>query len=60
MRMAAKITPHAWANESFLILGQGGTLVEVLPNIAGLLGMAAILFIVSVLVSGRRWIGNRA
>jgi len=55
MRVITKITPHAWALDGFTALNTGKTLVDILPSLGGLLAMAAILFVVSVLVARRRW-----
>ena len=42
-RTIAHITPHAWANEAFSkLLKHGGDLVTVLPQVAVLLGFAAL------------------
>jgi ABC-2 type transport system permease protein len=44
MRTLSHITPHAWAMDAFhRLLVQGGGLVDVLPDIAILLGFAAVL-----------------
>jgi ABC-2 type transport system permease protein len=55
MRMITKITPHAWALDGFTALNTGKALADILPSMAGLLAMAAILFVVSILVARRRW-----
>ena len=48
-RTIAHITPHAWANDAFSkLLAHGGDLVTVLPQIAVLLGFAALAMIVAV------------
>jgi linearmycin/streptolysin S transport system permease protein len=42
-RKIAHITPHAWANDAFSkLLKHGGDLVTVLPQVAVLLGFAAV------------------
>jgi ABC-2 type transport system permease protein len=56
MRVASKITPHAWASDAFLTLSTGGTFNMVLPNLLALLVMAVILFSVSALVARKRWV----
>ncbi|MFZ6029841.1 MAG: ABC transporter permease [Chloroflexota bacterium] len=56
MRLASKITPHAWASDAFLTLGTGGTPGMIAPNIAALLGMAAILFVAAAAVARKRWV----
>jgi ABC-2 type transport system permease protein len=55
MRLASKITPHAWASDAFLTLSTGGTLNMILPNLLALLVMAATLFAVAAAVSRKRW-----
>ncbi len=48
-RTIAHITPHAWANDAFSkLLAHGGDLVTVLPQIAVLLGFAALAMLVAV------------
>jgi ABC-2 type transport system permease protein len=42
------ITPNAWGMDAFTKLGFGGGLVEILPQLAGLLVLTAIAFGVSV------------
>jgi ABC-2 type transport system permease protein len=48
MRVVAHVTPHAWANDAFgeLVRHDAG-LVDILPNLAVLLGMAAVLLTVA-------------
>lgn len=48
VKLIGKITPNAWAMESFVELAQGSTLPDILPNIAALWIMAAILFAISI------------
>jgi ABC-2 type transport system permease protein len=48
-RTIAHITPHAWANDAFSkLLAHGGDLINVLPQIAVLLGFAALAMSVAV------------
>jgi ABC-2 type transport system permease protein len=48
-RAIAHITPHAWANEAFSkLVKHGGDLVSVLPQIAVLLGFAAVTLTLAV------------
>jgi ABC-2 type transport system permease protein len=48
-RAIAHITPHAWANEAFSkLLKHGGDLVTVLPEVAVLLGFAALTITAAV------------
>ncbi len=49
MQTVAKVTPHAWAMEAWTaMIFEGATLVDVLPQIAVLVGFAAVLLTVSV------------
>ena len=48
VKTIGKISPNAWAMDSFIELGQGGTLTTILPNIAALWLMAAILFAIAI------------
>jgi ABC-2 type transport system permease protein len=42
MRTVAHVTPHAWAYDGFAeLVRQDGTVVDILPNLAVLLAMAA-------------------
>ena len=44
MRTVAHLTPHAWAYDAFAeIQRRGGTLVDVLPQLGVLAGMAVVL-----------------
>jgi ABC-2 type transport system permease protein len=48
-RTIAHVTPHAWANDAFSkLLKHGGDLVTVLPQIAVLLGFAALTMTAAV------------
>ena len=48
-RTIAHVTPHAWANDAFSkLLKHGGDLVTVLPQVAVLLGFAAVAIAVAV------------
>ena len=43
VRAVAHVTPHAWANDAFSeLLDQGGGIVDVLPQVAVLLGFAGV------------------
>ncbi|MEU8357659.1 ABC transporter permease [Nonomuraea sp. NPDC048882] len=45
MRQVAHLTPHAWAMDGFAeLLGRGGTIATVLPQLGVLAGYAAALF----------------
>jgi len=48
-RTIAHVTPHAWANDAFSkLLKHGGDLVTVLPQVAVLIGFAAVAIAVAV------------
>jgi linearmycin/streptolysin S transport system permease protein len=53
-RAVTKITPNAWAIESFNTLALGGGLYDILVPILALLVMGLILFIISVFLFNRR------
>jgi len=55
MKLLSKITPHAWAQEGFITLATGGTIRDIMVDVVGLLVMAAVLFVISVIVSRKRW-----
>jgi ABC-2 type transport system permease protein len=53
-RKIAHVTPHAWANDAFSkLLKHGGDLVTVLPQVAVLLGFAALVITAAVLALRR-------
>ncbi|MBN2085485.1 MAG: ABC transporter permease [Anaerolineales bacterium] len=52
--LVSKITPNAWGIEGFIALGYGDTLPQLAGTVAGLFGMAAVLFIVSVTLLRRK------
>ncbi len=48
-RTIAHITPHAWANDAFSkLLSHGATIVTILPQVAVLLGFAAVTTVLAV------------
>lgn len=48
-RTIAHVTPHAWANDAFSkLIGHGGTLATVLPQVGALLGFAAVALTLAV------------
>jgi ABC-2 type transport system permease protein len=49
------VTPNAWGLDGFMKLANGGTLVDVAPQLIGLAIMAAILFAVSTLIFRRQY-----
>jgi ABC-2 type transport system permease protein len=51
---AARFTPNRWGVEAFTILGAGGALADITPNLIALVVMGAALFGVAVFVFGRR------
>lgn len=50
----SKITPNSWALDGFTTLGLGGTLADLGNPILALLVMGGVLFIVSVVLFGRK------
>lgn len=45
----AHIAPHAWGNEAFImLLKEGGTIVNVLPQVGALLGFAVVTFSLAI------------
>jgi len=50
----SKITPNAWALDGFTTLGLGGTLTDLSAPIIALLSMGSILFLVSVVLFGKK------
>lgn len=52
------ITPNFWGMEGFTTLAMGGNLSNVLTPILWLVGMAAILFTVGVIIFSRRGLGK--
>jgi ABC-2 type transport system permease protein len=55
MKLASKITPHAWALHGFDTLALGGTLNDIRVDLIGLLVMTVILFGASIIISRKRW-----
>lgn len=55
MKWISYLTPNAWATEGFARLADGRGVAEILPIAALLLGMTAVLYIVSVLLLQKRW-----
>jgi ABC-2 type transport system permease protein len=53
-RLISKITPNAWGLDGFTTLALGGRLPDTLTPILALLAMGAILFILAVVLFGRR------
>lgn len=47
MRTVAHATPHAWALEAFTVVGRGGSIGDVLPELGVLLGFAVVLIAVA-------------
>lgn len=50
----SKITPNAWGLTGFTILGMGGNLAGLGSTLLGLAVMGVVLFVVSILLFGRR------
>lgn len=55
-RLVSRITPNAWGIDGFSILAAGGGMLDILPDIFGLLVMGAILFAFSLWLFARRGI----
>jgi ABC-2 type transport system permease protein len=61
MVTVAHVTPHAWALDAFdEILRRGGTIGDVLPELAVLVGYAAVLLAVATVVFRRRLLAPEA
>lgn len=58
-RVFSRITPNAWGLDGFTALAAGGGLVDIMPNIAGLLVMGALLFGISLFLFIRRGVIQR-
>lgn len=54
MEILSKITPNAWGQDGFIALALGGALSDILPSIASLLVMGAVLFSIAVVLFRRR------
>jgi ABC-2 type transport system permease protein len=55
MRTIAHATPHAWAIDAFdVVLGEGGGIADVLPELGVLAAYAAVLLVVASVVFRRR------
>lgn len=50
----SKIAPNSWALDGFTTLGLGGTLADLSTPIAALLTMGTVLFLVSVVLFGKK------
>jgi ABC-2 type transport system permease protein len=48
--LLSKITPNAWGLQGFVALGYGDKLPQLAGTLAGLLGMAAVLFLLSIVL----------
>jgi ABC-2 type transport system permease protein len=57
--VVGKITPNYWGLNGFIILAEGGSLQDLWLNLAVLLGMAAVLLTVSVLIFNRKGLLQR-
>ena len=54
VQMLSRITPNAWALDGFTTLALGGTLSNLFTPIIALLTMGGILFVISVLLFGKK------
>jgi ABC-2 type transport system permease protein len=57
-QVISKITPNAWGLDGFTTLARGGSLADILPAIAALFGMCALLFAIAVFFFNRRGIAQ--
>ncbi len=55
IRWLGKITPNYWAIQGFSRLALGGTLVDLLPILMGLVLMGMVLMTIAALVARKRW-----
>jgi ABC-2 type transport system permease protein len=61
MERVAHLTPHAWAVDGFIdVVGEGATVVDVLPQLGVLFGYAAILLVVASVLFRRSITGTAA
>ncbi|KAF0109686.1 MAG: antibiotic transport system permease protein [Chloroflexi bacterium] len=58
IQFISRITPNRWGLDGFTTLALGGGFANILTPIIGLLAMAAILFVISVVIFSRRGIGR--
>lgn len=49
-----RITPNAWGIEGFALLGNGGTVAGIVPNVLALLAIAGVTFALATLLLGRK------
>lgn len=59
LQIISRISPNRWGLDGFTTLAMGGTLSNIIIPITGLLVMAAVLFLVSVILFSRRGIGKQ-
>ncbi len=59
LQIVSKITPNAWGIEAFNQLAQGAVLNDILPALAGLMGMTAVLFTIAVWMFRRGGLVNK-
>jgi ABC-2 type transport system permease protein len=55
----ARITPNKWGIDGFATLGNGNTLIDIVPNVIALLVMGTALFAVAVFVFRRQGLTQR-
>jgi len=58
VQMISRISPNRWGLDGFTTLAMGGNLSNILNPIFALLIMAAVLFLISVVLFNRRGIGK--
>lgn len=59
VQLFSRMSPNRWGLDGFTTLAMGGTLANIITPIAALLIMAAILFLISVVLFSRRGIGKQ-
>lgn len=59
VQLFSRLSPNRWGLDGFTTLAMGGTLVNILTPIVALLIMAAVLFLISVILFSRRGIGKQ-
>ena len=58
VQLLSRISPNRWGLDGFTTLAMGGTMANIMTPVIALLIMAAILFLISVVLFSRRGIGK--
>jgi ABC-2 type transport system permease protein len=58
VQIISRMTPNRWGMDGFSTLAMGGGFANILTPILALIAMAAILFVISVVIFSRRGIGK--